>query len=134
MAAFFLAPFYILVNLYVLRWMFLWLGACNPVFQALGFRIIYAGIYILFSTSLLTGFLIKKPAPLHRCLKITGNYFLGIFLYGLTVILSADPVSYTHLDVYKRQISHPILISFLMPLSDSIRSASIDAASIPLVL
>lgn len=90
MAAFFLAPFYILVNLYVLRWMFLWLGACSPVFQTLGFRIVYAGIYILFSTSLLTGFLIKKPAPLHRCLKITGNYFLGIFLYGLTVILSAD--------------------------------------------
>ncbi len=90
MAALFLAPFYILVNLYVSHWMLLWLEACNPFFQTLVFRIIFTGVYIFFSTSLLSGFLIKKPASLRRCLKIIGNYFLGISLYILTVILVAD--------------------------------------------
>lgn len=92
MAAVFLAPIYILVNLYVIRWAFLWMGACNPLFQSLAFQIVFSFIYILFATSLLTGFLIKKPASLRRILKIMSNYFLGTFLYILTVILTADLV------------------------------------------
>ena len=90
MIAIYLAPVYLLVNLYILRWAYLWMGTCNSILRALTFRIIFAVIYVLLSTSLLTGFLIKKPKSLHRMLKITGNYFLGIFLYTLVIILAAD--------------------------------------------
>lgn len=90
MAAIYLSPIYILLNLYILRWAYLWMGSCHSILQTMAFRIIFALIYILLSTSLLTGFLIKKPRFLHRLLKITGNYFLGIFLYTLIVILAAD--------------------------------------------
>ncbi|WP_373218566.1 metallophosphoesterase [Ruminococcus sp. 5_1_39BFAA] len=90
MAALFLAPLYILVNIYVVRWMFLWMGACHHIFQTFFFRALFVGIYIFFSTSLLTGFLIKKPEPLHRFLKNTGNYFLGTFMYIILVIVIAD--------------------------------------------
>ena len=90
MIAIYLAPVYLLVNLYILRWAYLWMGTCNSILRALTFRIIFAVIYVLLSTSLLTGFLIKKPKSLHRILKITGNYFLGIFLYTLVIILAAD--------------------------------------------
>lgn len=90
MLAIYLAPLYILVNLYLLRWMYLWMGSCHSILRTLAFRIIFAIAYTLVSTSLLSGFLIKKPAWLHRVLKIIGNYFLGIFLYVLMIILVAD--------------------------------------------
>lgn len=90
MAAIFLAPFYILFNLYVIRWIYLWSGACWAPFQTSQLLVIWIGIYLIFSTSLLTGFLIKKPSFLHRFLKISGNLFLGIFLYILLIIFAAD--------------------------------------------
>lgn len=61
MTALFLAPLYILVNLYVVRWMIRWMGACNYLFQSFAFRASFIGIYVILATALLTGFLIKKP-------------------------------------------------------------------------
>ena len=90
MLAIYLAPLYVLINLYLLRWMYLWMGSCHSILRTLAFRIVFAVAYTLVSTSLLSGFLIKKPAWLHRILKIIGNYFLGIFLYLLMIILVAD--------------------------------------------
>ena len=90
MLAIYLAPVYILLNLYVLRWSYLWIGNCHHLFQSTVFRVILAIVYFLISTTPLTGFLIKKPASLHRILKVTSNYFLGIFMYILMIVLSAD--------------------------------------------
>lgn len=90
MIAIYLSPIYLLLNLYILRWAYLWMGTCHSILRTLGFRLIFAVIYVLLSTSLLTGFLIKNPKSLHRMLKIIGNYFLGIFLYTLVIILLAD--------------------------------------------
>lgn len=92
MLAIYLAPIYILLNLYVLRWGYLWIGNCHHLFQSTVFRIILGIVYVLISTTPLTGFLIKKPASLHRALKITSNYFLGIFMYILMILLTADIV------------------------------------------
>ena len=90
MAAFFIAPFYVFINIYIVRWMFLWMGSCHYLFQTHIFRIVFAGVYILLATSLLTGFLIQKPLWLHCFLKNVGNYFLGTFLYILLVIITVD--------------------------------------------
>ena len=38
MAALFLAPLYILINAYVVRWMIRWMGACHRLFQTMAFR------------------------------------------------------------------------------------------------
>lgn len=92
MTAFLLAPFYILVNVYVVRWMIRWMGACSHVFQSAVFRAVFIIFYILIASSLLTGFLINKPEFLHRILKNTGNYFLGTFLYIILVIVVVDLV------------------------------------------
>ena len=92
MLAIFLAPIYILVNIYVLRWGYLWIGNCHHLFQSRIFRIILTVIYTLIALTPLTGFLIRKPAFLHRILKITSNYFLGIFMYILMVLFSIDIV------------------------------------------
>ena len=90
MLAIFLAPVYILLNIYVLRWGYLWIGNCHHLFQSMIFRIILTVVYTLIALTPLTGFLIRKPAFLHRILKITSNYFLGIFMYILMVLLSID--------------------------------------------
>ena len=92
MTAFLLAPFYILVNVYVVRWMIRWMGACSHIFQSAVFRAVFIIFYILIASSLLTGFLINKPDFLHRILKNTGNYFLGTFLYIILVIVVVDLV------------------------------------------
>ena len=90
MIALILAPIYILVNAYVVRWIILWMGSCHHLFQSMIFRIFFIGIYIFLATALLTGFLIKKPFKLHHILKNIGNYFLGTFLYILITIIAAD--------------------------------------------
>lgn len=92
MLAIFLAPIYILLNIYVLRWGYLWIGNYHHLFQSRIFRIILTVIYTLIALTPLTGFLIRKPAFLHRILKITSNYFLGIFMYILMVLFSIDIV------------------------------------------
>ena len=83
MGAILLAPVYILLNFYVVRWMIRWMGACHRLFQTMAFRVSFVGIYIILATALLTGFLVKKPLSLHRILKHIGNYFLGTFIYIL---------------------------------------------------
>lgn len=90
MAAVFIAPFYIIINAYIVRWIILWMGSCSHLFQSFIFRAIFVSVYIFLAASLLTGFLIKKPAKLHHTLKNIGNYFLGTFLYILIIIVTAD--------------------------------------------
>ena len=54
-------------------------------------------------------------ADQHRVLLVTENVDLNLFLsarnlrgVAISDVVSLDPVSYTHLDVYKRQ-AHPVL-------------------------
>ena len=79
MLAIFLAPLYILINIYIVRWMILWMGACTHLFQTPLFRVCFAGVYIFLASSLLTSFLIRKPPAFHRFLKNTANLFSGHF-------------------------------------------------------
>lgn len=92
MLGIFLSPIYIALNLYVLRWIYIWTGACHTLFQNMCVRIIIALIYLILFTSPLTAFLTKKPKFLRRALKIISNFFLGIFLYVLMVIICTDIV------------------------------------------
>jgi hypothetical protein len=90
MIAIFLSPIYILINIYVVRWMLRWMGACHHLFQSTFFRAVFIGLYIFLASTLLSGFLIRKPVWLHRLLKKISNYFLGTFLYILMVIALVD--------------------------------------------
>ena len=51
MAALFLAPLYILINAYVVRWMIRWMGACHRLFQTMAFRASFIGVYIILAVS-----------------------------------------------------------------------------------
>lgn len=89
MIALFLAPVYILLILYILRWCLRWMGACTHHFKHKWFRVGFAVLYLFVSTTLLTSFLLP-PSTLQRILKIISNLWLGTFLYILLVIIIVD--------------------------------------------
>ena len=70
MIAIYLAPVYIILNLYILRWAYLWMGSCHSILRTMAFRTIFAIIYAIVSTSLVSGFFIKKPRVLHHGLPL----------------------------------------------------------------
>ena len=89
MIAVFLLPVYILVNLYIFRWLVRWLKALSVHFQKRGFQAVVILIYLFFSTSLLTGFLFPAGKS-GRFLKLAGNYWLGVLLYSMMMVILAD--------------------------------------------
>lgn len=91
MIALLIAPVYILLNWYVVRWLLRWLGACHRLLQSKPAKITIVTLYVLLASTVLTGFLVSAD-PLRRLLRIVGNYFLGTFLYVLLVILLLDLV------------------------------------------
>ena len=47
MIAIYLAPVYIILNLYILRWAYLWMGSCHSILRTIAFRTVFAIIYSL---------------------------------------------------------------------------------------
>lgn len=94
MIALLLAPVYIIINIYMVHWMFKWMGTCHRHFKGKYFRIVFVIIYTFLATTLLTGFLIKTPLGLHRLLKQISNYWLGAFAYLLMSIAIADLIRF----------------------------------------
>ena len=89
MTAFFLAPIYIAVNIYIFIRITGWL---KTGFPALGTRkglALAIVVYSFFALSFLIAFLMPTGAPL-RAMKLLGNYWLGVLLYMIFVIVVAD--------------------------------------------
>ena len=77
MLAIYLSPIYILVNLYLFRWLLRWMGACHHFFQKKWMKAGMAVIYFILALSLLIGFLLPA-GNLQRFFKSLGNYWLGV--------------------------------------------------------
>lgn len=90
MIAIFLAPFYILVNLYLVRWVLRWTGACHRVFGTRAFRAVFIVLYALIASAPLTGFLIRSPYALRKTLLQIGNYWFGWMLYLILAVLAVE--------------------------------------------
>lgn len=84
-----LSPVYILLNIYIARWLMRWMAACYPVLKRRGIQVPVLILYIFLASTILTSYLIPA-GPVHRFLKITANYFLGTFAYILLAILIFD--------------------------------------------
>lgn len=86
MLAFIFAPFYILVNVYLVRWVLRWTGACHHLCGTRVFRVIFVWAYAFVALTPLTGFLIKRPLWLHRLLGQISNYWFGWMLYLILAV------------------------------------------------
>lgn len=85
MIAVFLAPLYILLNIYVFRWLIRWMGACTHHFKKRWMRILILAVYSFFALSILFAFL--WPA---RWLMTVSNIWFGTVCYILLTVMAAD--------------------------------------------
>lgn len=85
MIAITLAPVYILVNYYVVRWLIKWVECCSEIFKKRLVRYLMVGIYIFFASSFIVGFFLP-----FRSIKIVGNYWLGVVQYILLFVIWFD--------------------------------------------
>lgn len=94
MIALFLAPFYVLVNLYLARWVLRWTGACHHICGTRVFRAAFIAVYALVASAPLTGFLVQSPYALRKALLQTGNYWFGWMLYLALAVLAVELALY----------------------------------------
>lgn len=89
MIAVLLSPFYILFNLYILRWLLQWLGACKNYFKKTGCKILVSVLYAFFALAMLVAFFLPA-GQLQRIMKLVGNYWLGVLAYVILTVVGAD--------------------------------------------
>lgn len=92
MTAIFLAPVYILVNVYIFWRVTGWLKVGFPALQTRGGVLASAAVYSFFALSFLIAFLMPPQAAACRVMKQIGNYWLGVLLYMILIIVVADVV------------------------------------------
>lgn len=90
MIAVFLAPFYILLNVYLAHWVLRWTGACHHLCGTKVFRAAFIVLYTLVASAPLTGFLVRSPYPLRQFLRQVGNYWFGWMLYLVLAVLIVE--------------------------------------------
>lgn len=90
MTAIFLAPVYILVNVYIFWRVTGWLKVGFPALRTRGGVLASAAVYSFFALSFLIAFLMPPQAAACRVMKQIGNYWLGVLLYMILIIVVAD--------------------------------------------
>lgn len=90
MTAIFLAPAYILVNVYIFWRVTGWLKVGFPALRTRGGVLASAAVYSFFALSFLIAFLMPPQAAACRVMKQIGNYWLGVLLYMILIIVVAD--------------------------------------------
>lgn len=89
MLAVILSPFYVLVQVYIVRWLIRWLSVCRKEFRRFRSRLIVSAVYVFFASALGVGFFLP-PGPFKRFFVKIGNYWLGILLNTILVVGAAD--------------------------------------------
>lgn len=91
MLAVILSPLYALVQVYIVRWLIRWLGACRKEFRRFRSRLIVSAVYVFFASAMGVGFFLP-PGPVKRFFVKIGNYWLGILLYTILIVGAADVI------------------------------------------
>ena len=109
MLAIFLAPVYILANVFTAYWLLRWMKEVHPLFRHPAVLGVILVLYAFFALSLLTSFLIKRD-PVHRILKVISNCWLGMYLYflGFTAILVLLRFIFAHTALTKTWLYSPM--------------------------
>ncbi len=89
MIAVYLSPVYLLLCAYVFYRLQTWLERCLPYLAKKRIRIPICALYLCLAFSILAAFLLE-PSPAKRLLKQLSNTWLGVLLYALLVIATAD--------------------------------------------
>lgn len=89
MIAFLLAPIYLLVNIYIYKRTIGWMAVGISGLRHGAGRAVSIAVYAFFALSSLIAFVLPQ-SELRRIMKEIGNYWLGVLLYMIFVIVLAD--------------------------------------------
>lgn len=89
MIAIYLAPLYLLLNVYLLFRILKWLETYHVYFKKKWIKAVLVMIYVFFAFSILIAFLIPQ-GRMRRVMKLISNYWLGVLMYLALTILIAD--------------------------------------------
>ena len=89
MIAIYLAPLYLLLNVYFLFRILKWLETCHVYFKKKWIKAVLAMIYVFLAFSILIAFLFPQ-GTIRRAMKLISNYWLGVLMYLALTILIAD--------------------------------------------
>ena len=98
MTAFLLAPIYIIVNIYIFKRITDWLKVGFPGLGTRKGTAVSAAVYSFFALSFLIAFLLPQ-GEICRVMKQIGNYWLGVLLYMIFVIVIADIIRFVLLHI-----------------------------------
>lgn len=104
MLAVYLSPVYIVVNSYLLFRIHRWLSTCSPLFGKIWMRVIISLAYIFLAVSILIAFFLPV-GPVKRMIKLISNYWLGVLLYLILIVLTVDLVYFLHFLILKWKIN-----------------------------
>ena len=93
MIAFFLAPVYIIITIYILRWLLRWMRACHHIFAKRWIQVITILFVSFIAASILIVFFLPA-SPVQRWLKLISNYWLGTLLYIILTVVIADLIRF----------------------------------------
>lgn len=110
MIAIMLAPVYLLLNFYILRWNLRWMKACKNNFKSKSFKIIYISFYTFISTSLVFAYFLPI-SKFQKLLSEVGNYWLGTFVYIALLVSLFDLIIRIVLVLKKKKANTRIVIS-----------------------
>ena len=110
MIAIMLAPVYLLLNFYILRWNLRWMRACKNNFKSKSFRIIYISFYTFISTSLVFAYFLPI-SKFQKLLSEVGNYWLGTFVYIALLVSLFDLIIRIVLILNKKKANTRVVIS-----------------------
>ena len=89
MLALLLAPIYLVVNIYVLRWAFRFIDACFQRRRTKWIKAFFTAVYAFICLTPLISFLLPETV-VKRILVQVGNFGMGTFLYLVLIILMLD--------------------------------------------
>ena len=85
MIAIYLAPLYLLLNVYFLFRILKWLETCHVYFKKKWIKAVLVMIYVFLAFSILIAFLFPQ-GTIRRAMKLISNYWLGVLMYlALTI-------------------------------------------------
>lgn len=84
-----LAPIYIAANVYLFIRIMNWIAVWFPLFLRKNHWIVPVVVYSVFALSFLIAFILPQ-CGLQRLFKIIGNYWLGVLVYIMLIVVTAD--------------------------------------------
>jgi hypothetical protein len=109
MLAVYLSPLYILLNLYLLNWIYRWTGALYPLLRTISVRTGMGLVYGFVAITILLGMLLPQGRA-RRIVRTIGNYWLGITLYLALTVSIADVIRLllSHCDFVNQSKLHSV--------------------------